>query len=90
VLPTTVKEWAAEYRRVNEWEQQERLARLPRETVDESMRSYFALCTLLLKLSNEAEANRGLWERRMQDYVALIEKWKRLARKSEHGRANAE
>jgi len=84
VLPTTVKEWAAEYRRINEWEEQERMARLSQETVEESVRTYFALCTLLLKLSNEAEANSGLWERRMQDYVALVEKWKRLARTSKY------
>jgi len=80
----TVKEWAAEYRRINEAEQQERIARLPQESVEESVRAYFALCTFLLKLSNEAEESAGLWERRMSDYRALIERWERLADKSQH------
>jgi len=44
-MPTmTMKEWAAEYRRNNEWEHRERIARLPRESVEESVRSYFTLC----------------------------------------------
>lgn len=80
----TVKEWAAEYRRINEWEQQERIARLPHESIGESVRSYFALCTFLLKLSNEAEESAALWEQRMSDYRALIEKWRRLASKGQH------
>ncbi len=80
----TVKEWAAEYRRINAWEQQERIARLPQESVEDSVRSYFALCAFLLKLSNEAEESAGLWERRLRDYEALAERWRRLARKSYH------
>jgi hypothetical protein len=48
----TVKEWAEAYRRNNEWEQQERLTRLPQETIEESVRAYFALCTMLLKFAN--------------------------------------
>lgn len=80
----TVKEWAAEYRRINEAEQQERIARLPQESVESSVRAYFALCTFLLKLSKEAEESTGLWERRMSDYKALIERWERLANKSRY------
>ncbi len=80
----TIKEWAAEYRRINEAEQQERIARLPHESVEESVRAYFALCTFLLKLSNEAEESAGLWERRLGDYRALIERWRRLASKNQH------
>ncbi len=77
----TVKEWAAQYRAVNEWEQQERIARLPRESVEDSVRSYFNLCRMLLALSGEADESGGLWELRLRHYEALAEKWKRLARK---------
>jgi hypothetical protein len=80
----TVKEWAAEYRRINEAEQQERIARLPQESIEDSVRAYFALCTFLLKLSNEAEKSAALWEQRMNDYRALIERWERLASRAQH------
>jgi hypothetical protein len=80
----TVKEWAEAYRRNNEWEQQERLTRLPQETIEESVRAYFALCTMLLKFANEADQDFGLWERRLEDYKTLIERWQRLARQRQH------
>jgi len=84
-MPTmTVKEWAAEYRRFNEWEQQERIARLPHETIEDSVRSYFALCTLLLPLSGQAEESGGLWELRLKHYHTLAEKWMRLARRRQN------
>jgi len=80
-MPTmTMKEWAAEYRRNNEWEHRERIARLPRESVEESVRSYFTLCTMLLASAQNAEESSGLWEHRMEDYVLLVERWQRLAR----------
>lgn len=80
----TVKEWAAAYRRDNEWEQQERITRLPHETVEDSVRSYFALCTLLLSLFGQAEQSDGLWDLRLRYYEALAEKWRRLARRMEY------
>ena len=80
----TVKEWAAEYRRVSEWEQQERIARLSQESVEDSVRSYFALCAFLLKLSNEADENPDLSEYRLRHYEALAERWRRLARRSQY------
>lgn len=84
MLTMTLKEWAAAYRRANEWEQQERIAKLPYESVEDSVRSYFALCGLTLAWSQQAEESAGLWERRMRDYVLLAERWKRLARARRH------
>jgi len=80
----TVKEWAEGYGRTNKAGQQGGIAGLPQEPVEEAVGAYFALCTFLLKLSNEAEESAGLWERRMSDYKALIERWERLAKKSRH------
>ena len=83
-MPTmTLKEWATEYRKINEWEQQERIALLPRRSVEASVRSYFALCQMLLPFSLEAGQHAGLWEQRMKHYISLIEKWQRLARKGQ-------
>ena len=80
----TVKEWAAEYRRINEAELEDRRQRLPQEPIADSVRSYFALCAFLLELSNEAEESSGLWERRLQDYEMLADRWRRLARVRQH------
>jgi hypothetical protein len=46
----TGKEWAAQYRLMNEWEQQERLERLPNEPVEQSVRAYFELSQLVQAL----------------------------------------
>jgi len=75
----TVKEWAAEYRRINEWEEQDLLARLPQESAEDSVRAYFGLCATILALTREAEEAPELWEVRVKDYEALAEKWRRLA-----------
>ena len=80
----TVKEWAAEYKRINEAELEDRRQRLPQEPIADSVRSYFALCAFLLELSNEAEESSGLWERRLKDYNSLAGKWRRLARVKQH------
>ncbi len=77
--PLTIKEWAAEYRADNEWQERERIERLPLESPADSVRSYFALCDMLVKLSGEAEENGELWALRMKHYKELIDKWQRLA-----------
>ncbi len=80
----TMKEWAAEYRRINEWEEQVLLARLPQETIEESVRAYFDLCTTILALTHEAEEPPELQLARMKDHEALAEKWRRLASRKPH------
>ncbi len=80
-MPTmTLKEWAAEYRANAEWEQRERLERLPHESPADSVRDYFALSQMLVKLSGEEVETGDLWELRLRHYRTLIEKWQRLAR----------
>jgi len=81
-MPTmTVKEWAAAYQAANEWEPQERLIRLPLEPIEESVRSYFALSTMVLALADAANEPEELWELRLKHYQAMAGKWKRLAQR---------
>jgi hypothetical protein len=82
----SVKEWAAEYRRINEAEQQERIAYLPLEPIEKSVRTYFALCRMFQKMANEADQNPGLQEMRLRDYKDLLGKWELLARRFDHAR----
>ena len=72
----TLKEWAAEYRSANDWEQRERRARLPEKSPAKSVRDYFALTAMLVELSGE------LWALRLKRYQTLNDKWLRLARQS--------
>ncbi|MBI3764023.1 MAG: hypothetical protein HY260_19440 [Chloroflexi bacterium] len=85
-MPTvvTMKEWAAEYRRNNQWEQQERIARLPQLSVENSVQSYFALCEMLLPFVFDAEKNADLREAQLRHYESLADKWRRLARWKQH------
>ncbi len=84
-MPTmTLKEWVAEYRANAEWEQQERLERLPHESPVDSVRDYFALSKMLIKLSGEEAETDALWEVRLRYYQTLIDKWQKLARHFQH------
>ncbi len=65
----TVKEWAAEYRLINEAEREELKWRLPRELPQDSIRSYLALCEFLVKLS--PDAREAFAEKRRQHYLGL-------------------
>ena len=49
----TIKEWAAEYRLINEAELEDLKQRLPQEPIERSIRSYLSLCEFLVKLSPE-------------------------------------
>ncbi len=80
----TVKEWAAAYRQNNEWEQAERIARLPLQTVGESVRAYFALCQMMMPFALRAGENARLSQARERDYEAVLERWSRLARVMSH------
>ena len=79
MLKMTVKEWVEEYRRNSEWEQAERIQRLPTEPVEDSVRSYFNLCRTMLEISRAAEEDDSLREYRARYYLQLEEKWSRLA-----------
>jgi hypothetical protein len=83
--PMTIKEWAAAHRADNAWHEQELTEQLPLESPAGSVRSYFALRNILVKISGEAEETGELWELRMQHYRDLIDKWQRLANR-QHAR----
>ena len=77
----TIKEWVAEYRAINEAEREELRLRLPQESVEESIRSYFALCKLALAFSGTPDEPVELQEARERHYGDLAHKWAALARR---------
>jgi hypothetical protein len=78
-MPTmTIKEWAAEYQVFNDWKKQDQIARLPLETIEDSVRSYFALTEFVAKISGEPDENINLQNHRRVEYLERIGKWKRL------------
>jgi hypothetical protein len=80
----TLREWITDYRVNNEWERQERLAQLPAESKAESVRTYLALSSMLVKLSGEPTERNGLWELRLKHYQSLADKWIHLSRHPLH------
>lgn len=79
----TVKEWAEEYRLINEAKQEDLKRRLPQESAEESIRKYLDLCALVVKLS--PEAREVFAEERRQHYLALEARLKQAARKWGYG-----
>ena len=82
----TIKEWAAEYRLINEAEWEDRRQQLPGEPVEQSVRAYFDLARLALALSGSADEPAELWPSRMAHYRELVGRWQRLAERHEHAR----
>ncbi len=81
-MKMTLKEWAEEYRRVNELEEIERREWLRNLTVEESVRIYQELCRMVANLHDENDP--VLWEMRMAYYRDWEEKMQRMARKQGH------
>jgi len=80
----TIREWAAEYRAVNEAEREEKKLYLPQETIEESVRSYFALCELALVFSDSFDVPPELQEAREKYYADLAYKWTLLKQRLKH------
>lgn len=76
-----VKEWKAEYKLINEMEHEELKERLAHETVEESVRSYFAWNKLVLAFSGTPDEAEELQESRADFYLSLIKKWEQIARR---------
>ena len=74
-----VKEWAAEYKLINEAEREELKARLANETIEQSIRSYFAMSELASAFAGSTDVPPELQESRENYYTELTDKWKRLA-----------
>ena len=74
-----VKAWKAEYELINAMEHEELKARLATETIEQSIRSYFALCQLATSLAGSTDVPLELQEARERHYIELAEKWDRIA-----------
>ncbi len=79
-----VKEWKAEYELINAMEREELKERLATETVEQSIRSYFAMCQLATSLAGSTDVPPELQEERERHYIELAEKWKWLAQRPKH------
>jgi hypothetical protein len=71
----TLKEWAAEYRRINEAEFEDLKRRLPLEVPQDSVRHYLALCRFLATLS--PDAREAFAEERRRHYLEMEAKWRK-------------
>jgi hypothetical protein len=74
-----VQAWKAEYELINEMEREELKVRLATETVEQSIRSYFAMCQLAIALAGSTDVPPELQEARERHYIELADKWKRLS-----------
>jgi hypothetical protein len=75
----TIKEWAAEYRRINEAEREDLKRRLPLESPQDSIRGYLSLCEFVVKLS--PDAREAFAEERRRHYLALETRIRKAARR---------
>ena len=75
----SAKAWKAEYDLINAMEREELKARLATETVEESIRGYFAICQLVTSLAGSTDVPPELEEERERHYIKLTNKWKALA-----------
>lgn len=79
-----VQAWKAEYDRINEMEREELKERLANETIEQSIRSYFAMCQLATALAGSTDVPPELQEVRERHYIELAGKWQRLAERLKH------
>lgn len=84
ITKEAVKAWKAEYDLDNEMEREELKARLATETVEQSIRTYFAICQLATSLAGSTDVPPELEEERERFYLELEGKWKRLAERSKN------
>ena len=84
ITKESAKAWKAEYDLINAEEREELKVRLATETVEQSIRSYFALVKLVNALSGSTDEPTELQEMREKQYTELIDKWKLLAERLGH------
>lgn len=75
----SAKAWKAEYDLINAMEREELKARLANETVEQSIRAYFAMCQLAASLADSTDVPPELQEMRERQIIESTDKWKRLA-----------
>ena len=79
----TIREISAGYRAVNERERQEARERLPRLTVEESVRQYLWMCALARRVA--ADAEQVFAGQRKAHYTRLHERLRQAARRMGNG-----
>jgi hypothetical protein len=84
----TIREISAGYRAVNERERQEARERLPRLTVEESVRQYLWMRTLACRVAPDAE--RIFAEQRRAYYIRLHDRLRYAAQKMGDGPADGD
>lgn len=84
ITKEAVKAWKAEYDLINAAEREELKMRLATETVEQSIRSYFAMCRLATALAGSTDVPPELQEAREKHYVELVGKWLLLAERLKH------
>ncbi len=84
ITKEAAKAWKAEYDLDNEMEREELKLRLATETVEQSIRSYFALCQLATSLAGSTDVPPELQEARERHYIELADKWKRIMERSKN------
>ena len=72
-----IKEWAAEYRRINQADLEDLRQRLPLEPAERSIRSYLSLCEFVVKLS--PDAREVFAEERRRYYLELEARMRKAA-----------
>lgn len=76
-----VKEWKAQYQLINEMELEDLHARLETETIEESIRRYFAWNKLVLAFARRPDVPEELQESQTDHYLSLVAKWETLAQR---------
>ena len=84
ITKEAVKAWKAEYDMDNKMEREELKARLPNETIEQSVKSYFELCRLVISLSGSYDEPVELQPLRAKEYEELFAKWETLSRRLTH------
>ncbi len=79
ITKESAKAWKAEYDLINAMEREELKARLATETVEQSIRAYFAMCQLATSLAASTDVPPELQEMREKHIIGLTDKWERLA-----------
>ena len=80
----SAKAWKAEYDLINAMEREELRVRLQSETIEQSIKSYFELCRLMIAISGSSDEPMELQALRAREQASLIAKWELLAERSKH------
>jgi hypothetical protein len=78
------KAWKAEYEKINEMEREELKLLLPKMSIEQSLKTYFDLCRLMISISGSSVEPEELHELRAREQATLIAKWKLLAERLGH------